>query len=387
MSPELLVVVATLAKLVVVFSILLGIAPLLIWVERRQSAMIQDRIGPTRASVKLFGREIRVFGLLHPVADAIKFFFKEDFVPQNADKLLHSLAPLIAVFPAFATFAVVPFGDVLHLDYLWEPLTPEVLASLPPRAELVERGSAVALQVATLNVGVLYIFGIAGTGILGAALAGAASDNKYSLLGGLRAASQMVSYEVALVLSLVGSFLIYGSVRLDDMVAWQKGHVWGVVVQPVGFLLFLTAAIAEQKRIPFDLPEGESEIVGGYFTEYSGMKFGLFFTGEFVEVIVHAALITTLFFGGYHLPFLDASGFTLGSAHLDLPHLVVVLLQLVTFVVKICFFIWLQMMLRWSLPRFRYDQVMKLGWKVLLPIALANLLVTAVVLMGLERLR
>ncbi|MCC7534934.1 MAG: NADH-quinone oxidoreductase subunit NuoH [Deltaproteobacteria bacterium] len=387
MSGDLFVVVSTLAKLVVVFAILLGIAPLLIWVERRQSAMIQDRIGPTRAGVKLFGREIRLFGLLHPVADAVKFFFKEDFIPPNADKLLHSLAPLIAVFPAFATFAVVPFGDVLHLDYLWDTLTPDTMAQMAPRHELVERGSSVALQVATLNVGVLYVFGIAGTGILGAAIAGASSDNKYSLLGGLRAASQMVSYEVALVLSIVGAFLVYGSVRLEDMVAWQKGHVWGIFVQPVGFLLFLTAAIAEQKRVPFDLPEGESEIVGGYFTEYSGMKFGLFFTGEFIEVIVHAALIATLFFGGYHLPFLDAGGFVIGGWRLGLPHLVVVLLQLVTFVAKIGFFIWFQMMLRWSLPRFRYDQVMKLGWKVLLPIALVNLLVTGIIVLAIDKVQ
>lgn len=380
-----MVIVETLAKLVVVFAILLGIAPLLIWVERRQSAMIQDRMGPTRANVTLFGHDIRLFGLLHPVADAMKFFFKEDFVPPNADKLLHGLAPLIAVFPALATFAVVPFGDALHLDYLWDHMTPDVLAAQPALGELVERGSAVKLQVANLDVGILYMFGIAGTGVIGAALAGYSSDNKYSLLGGLRAASQMVSYEVALVLSLVGAFLVYGTVRLDEMVAWQHAHYWGIVVQPFAFLLYFAAATAEQKRIPFDLPEGESELAAGYFLEYSGMKFGLFFTGEFIEVIVTAAVLTTIFFGGYHLPFLEPHGVVVAGHTLLLPHLVVVVVQLLAFVTKICFFIWLQMMVRWSLPRFRYDQVMKLGWKVLLPAALLNVVATATVVLWLER--
>jgi NADH-quinone oxidoreductase subunit H len=370
-----ILVLSTLAKIVFVLAIIFIYAPLLVWAERRQSAMIQDRVGPVRAGFKLFGREIRLAGLLHPLADALKMIWKEDFVPPNADKFLHAAAPIIALTPALATFAVIPFGDVVFLDHLTNVL---------PRTGAVVSGPAIPLQVASLNVGILYIFAIAGTGVVGAAVAGYSSDNKYSLLGGLRAAGQMVSYEVALGLSLVGCFMVYDTLLLDEMVRWQGQHVWGIAAQPLAFILFFTAATAESKRIPFDVPEGESELVGGYFTEYSGMKFGMFFMGEFVEVVVSSALLTTLFFGGYQVPFLERWGFDIGNTAVPLAHWVVVILQVLAFIVKLTVLIWLQLMVRWTLPRFRYDQIMKLCWRFLLPLSLLNILVTGVVLLVLE---
>lgn len=370
-------------------------SPVLVVLERRQSAMIQDRIGPHRAGFTLFGKKFTFGGLLHPLADALKMMWKEDFVPANADKLLHALAPIIAMIPTIATFAVIPFGDVLYPDHL---------------AEVIPEGGipgalAVPLQIASVDIGILFCFAIAGTGIIGAAIAGYASDNKYSLLGGLRAASQMVSYEVALGLTLVPCFMMYGTLRFEEMVRFQSVHQWGVAYPPLTFaaLLYFIAATAEGKRVPFDLPEGESEIVGGYFTEYSGMKFGMFFTGEFIEVVALACFAATIFFGGWDVPFLSASGWDLpGSfrAVLDVPtvslfgheflgpivvsdvilveHWAVVATQIFAFFfLKVGLMIWFQLMIRWTVPRFRYDQVMKLCWKGLLPLAMLNVLFTA----------
>ncbi len=461
-------VVATLLKLVFVLAIILTFAPVLIWAERRQSAMLQDRLGPVRAAIPvperfhgrvrtmlrfgslfhfalaavsavvvlftvgravyltatdsgqpfadpvavglgdatltvtgtalfwwgvvLFGvsyvaakalrygfetfrGNITIFGLLHPLADAVKFMFKEDFVPPKADKFLHALAPILTVVTAIATFAVIPFADTLYLDYAGEVI--------PASGHIA--GPRVPMQVASINVGILFVFAIAGTGVVGAAIAGYSSDNKYSLLGGLRAAGQMVSYEVTLGLTLVGCFMIYGSLLLEDMVRWQQEHVWGFLVQPVAAILYLAAAIAETKRVPFDLPEGESELAGGYLTEYSGMKFGMFFMGEFVEVIVLSALATTLFFGGYDVPFLERNGFALelGSAIYvaEVPHWGVIALQMLSFTVKLALLIWLQLQIRWTLPRFRYDQVMAVCWKYILPLSLLNILVTGIVIL------
>jgi len=374
-------------------------APVLVWAERRQSAMIQDRIGPIRAGpsvsfvtrwpggaalLKVFEKigichagRLTMFGLLHPLADAIKFIWKEDFVPPRADKLLHALAPIIAVVPAIVAFAVIPFAAPIHLDRLWDPVTE------------APSGPGIPMQVASLNVGILFVFAVASTGVIGAAIAGYSSDNKYSLLGGLRAAGQMVSYEVTLGLTLVGCFMVYASLRLEDAVAWQMNNdffgwlpAWGIFVQPLAFILFFTASVAETKRIPFDVPEGESELVGGYFTEYSGMKFGMFFTGEFIEVVVLAALLTTLFLGGYHMPGLHPSGIVIGElVQWDLPHLVVIVLQAVVFLVKVAGLIWFQLMIRWTLPRFRYDQIMKLCWRYLLPLSLLNILITGFVIL------
>ncbi len=317
--------------------------------------------------------KIMLLGLLHPLADAVKFIFKEDFVPPKADKLLFSAGPIIALIPAIAAFAVIPFASSLHWDYLNQVL--------PRTGEIA--GPVVPMQVASINVGILFIFAIASTGIIGAAVAGYASDNKYSLLGGIRAASQMVSYEVVLGLTLVPAFMVYASLRLEDMAMWQYDHMWGIFVPPLTLaaINFFVAAVAETKRVPFDLPEGESELVGGYLTEYSGMKFGMFFMGEFVEVVSLAALASVIFLGGWDVPFLYRDGFEFSlpfvSAGFSVPlvHWLVVAIQFVVFLFKIIVLIWFQLMIRWSLPRFRYDQLMSLCWKGLLPVSLLNILV------------
>lgn len=328
---------------------------------------------------------LTAFGLLHPAADAAKMILKEDIVPPKADKFLHAAAPVIAVIPAFATFAVIPFGPDLHWGAAGEPFY-QWLISVIPRGAAGEFGRVIPLQIANLNVGILYIFAIAGTGIVGAAIAGYSSDNKYALLGGIRAASQMVSYEVTLGLTLVGSFMVYGTLLLDEMVAWQQEHVWGFIVQPLGLILYFFSAQAEMKRVPFDAPEGESEIVAGYFLEYSGMRWGMFMTGEFVEHIVVSAIVVTLFFGGYDVPFLHADGLRVDALglHVAMPHLLVVVLSVLAFVVKVMLCVMLQLQVRWTLPRFRYDQIMQLCWKIILPLSLANILVTGIVILLLQ---
>jgi len=375
--------IAALAKIVFVLIIIFTFAPVLIWAERRQSAMIQDRVGPVRAGIDIAGTRITLLGLLHPLADAIKFLWKEDFIPPKADKLLHAMAPVIALIPAIATFAVIPFGDTLYLDYAGQVLP----------ADGVIDGLAIPLQIASLNIGILFIFAVAGTGVVGAAVAGYCSDNKFALLGGLRAAGQMVSYEVSLGLSLVSCFMTYGSLEIGEMVNWQIHHepifgflpAWGIFVQPLAFFLFFTGAIAETKRIPFDLPEGESELASGYFMEYSGMKFGMFFMGEFIEVVATSALLVAIFFGGYDVPFLDRSGIIFfGERLLEMPHWAVTAANVLNFVLKTVVIIWLQLMIRWSLPRFRYDQMMKLCWQGILPLSLANIFVTGIVILLLQ---
>ena len=332
---------------------------------------------------------LRLIGLLHAAADGLKTLWKEDFIPPNADRFLHSLAPIISFFPALAVFAVIPFGDTLcfgvddkgHLDLLQ-------LARVVPREGVCTEG-ALRLQIADLNVGVLFFFALAGTGIVGAALAGWASDNKYSLLGGLRAASQMVSYEVTMGLTLVGAMMVYGTVRLDEMVRWQSENTWGIFVQPLAFFLFFAAAVAESKRIPFDLPEGESEIVAGYFTEYAGMKFAMFFFSEYIAVVSSSALIATLFLGGWSLPFLHRDGLyvAIGDTVIfsqQMAHGAVILFGALAFLFKLVALCWLQLMIRWTLPRFRYDQLMRLGWRKLLPASLVNVLATGLVILALQ---
>src|SRR6187431_759823 len=256
---------------------------------------------------------LRLAGLLHPAADGLKTIFKEDFIPPNADRFLHSLAPFVSFFPALVVMAVIPFGDTLCFQLGKDGAFTSLMTTMPGRAMCTE--GAIRLQVVDLDVGLLYFFALAGTGIVGAALAGWASDNKYSLLGGVRAASQMVSYEVTMGLTLVGAIMVYGTLQIDKMVEWQQQHTWGMFAQPLAFVLFFAAAVAESKRIPFDIPEGESEIVAGYFTEYAGMKFSMFFFGEFVAVISSSTLMAALFFGGWHLPFETATGIavTLGE--------------------------------------------------------------------------
>lgn len=336
---------------------------------------------------------IRLAGLLHPVADAIKMLFKEDLRPKRADRLLFALAPMIAFVPVLVTFAVIPFGSTLCLRDTNHDGALGFAELLRPAAALARSGKceagqlAVPLQIADLDVGLLYVFALAGMGIVGAAVAGWASDNKFSLLGALRAISQMISYEVAMGLSAVGLLLVVGSVHMQRIVDWQGEHAWGIFVQPLGFVLFFTALVAETKRVPFDQPEGESEIVAGYFLEYSAMKFGLFYLGEFAEFAFSSALLVTLFFGGYHLPFLHADGIDVafgGTSLLAIPlsHPWVVLIHVLTFFGKTVLLGWLMVFIRWTLPRFRYDQVMALGWKKLLPWSLVNLLLTGLVVLG-----
>jgi NADH-quinone oxidoreductase subunit H len=326
--------------------------------------------------------QLTVFGLIHPAVDAAKMIWKEDFVPPKADKFLHAAAPILATIPAFATFAVIPFGPPLHWGAADGPWYDWLFEVIPRGAAAV--GRVIPLQVVNINVGILYIFAIAGTGIVGAAIAGYSSDNKYALLGGLRAASQMVSYEVTLGLTLVGCFMVYGTLLLDQMVVWQQEHLWGFLVQPLGLILYFFSSMAEMKRVPFDAPEGESEIVAGYFLEYSGMKWGLFMTGEFVEHIVSGAIVVTLFFGGYDVPFLQQDGFHFFGWHAPVWHIGVVLICVLAFIVKIGLINFLQLTVRWTLPRFRYDQIMQLCWKLILPLSLANILITGIVILMLQ---
>ncbi|HMJ12852.1 MAG TPA: complex I subunit 1 family protein, partial [Polyangiaceae bacterium] len=355
---------------VLVFAVLFG-AAYAVWSLRKE-----ERIG------------LRLAGLLHPAADGLKTLFKEDFIPPNADRFLHSLAPLISFFPALVVLAVVPFGDTLCFGLKDGTLDLTQLQRMVPR-EGVCADAPVRLQVLNLNVGILYFFALAGTGIVGAALAGWASDNKFSLMGGLRAASQMVSYEVTMGLTVVGALMVYGTLRLDEMVRWQAENTWGIFVQPLAFFLFFAAAVAESKRIPFDLPEGESELVAGYYTEYSGMKFAMFFFAEYVAVVTSSALMVALFFGGWHLPFVFRDGINIAFGdnaifYQPLSHGLVVLLGFLAFIFKTLGLCFVQLTIRWTLPRFRYDQLMRLGWRKLLPVSLVNILVTGAVILAIQ---
>jgi len=352
-------------KALIVIGMVLPLAGILGWVERKGSALIQDRIGANRASIFGFAGAGLVNTLM---ADPLKFLTKEDVIPAGVDRLLHTLAPCIGLFPAIVAFAAVPFGDVLEVG-----------------------GRVINLQAIGLNVGILYVLAMMSLGVYGVVLAGWASNNRFSLLGGIRGSAQMISYELGMGLAIVATVMTYGTLDLQAMVRAQ-GHLiggwipaWGIVYQPVAFLLFLIAGIAESKRVPFDLPEGESELVAGFFTEYSGIKYLMFFMTDFVDVAVVAALVTTLYFGGWQIPYLMRDGvhFPWGTV-VALPQIVVVLLQLAAFMIKVLFFCWLQVLIRWSLPRYRYDQVMRLGWRGLLPVALLNVMATAVLVLALQ---
>jgi NADH-quinone oxidoreductase subunit H len=344
----------------------INFAALHTWIERKQSAVMQDRIGANRAYVTLPWKwaapinwlltPINRLGLFHPIADAIKMFTKEDFIPPFGDKFLHTLAPFLSLAFSLVGFAAIPFGDIL-----------------------VVAGREINLQVAPINVGLLYVFAMLSMGVYGVILAGFASNSNYAFLGSMRASSQMLAYEITLGATILGIVMIYGTVDLQEIVRRQS-HVWGFVWQPVGFFLFLAAGLAETKRIPYDMPEGESEIVG-YFTEYSGMKFGMFYFTDFIETIMIAALATTLFFGGWQFPFLMRDGFHFGQHIFPMPQWSVALLQIFSFSFKVIAFCWLFMTIRWTLPRFRYDQLMDLGWKRIFPISLANIALTALALL------
>ncbi len=358
-----------------VIAFLMGLATVFTWVERKQSALMSDRIGANRAYIRIPYTQIKLvwMGLFHGIADGLKMILKENFTPATYDRFCYHLAPWLAAVPVLLVFAVVPFGGTLVPGQLFgEDLFPGLAAFFGDRAY--------TMQVASLDAGILFVLAISGIGILGTMLAGWSSNNKFSMLGAARAASQMISYEVAMGLALVAMVVTYGTLDLNRMVQWQEQAAWGILVQPLAFLLFLTAAIAENKRIPFDLPECESELIAGYFTEYTSMKMGLFLLSEFIEIVVISALVATLFFGGYSVPWLGSAGFTFpGGATWELPHGVVVVLQVAAFTVKVFLIGCFQILVRWTLPRFRYDQLMALGWKVLMPLAALNLVATAIV--------
>ena len=309
----------------------------MIYAERRVSAFMQGRIGPNRVGPK---------GLLQPLADGVKFLTKEDIIPDGVDKPIFILSPAIVLIPALMTFAVIPFGSNISLF-----------------------GRNISLQVADVNVGILYILALTSIGVYGIVLAGWSSNNKYSMLGGLRSAAQLISYELAMGLAIVSIILLDGSLKLNDIVSSQQGSLfsWYIFKQPLAFLIFLIATYAETNRLPFDMAEAEQELIGGYHTEYSSMKFAMFFMAEYANMITAAALTVTLFFGGWDIPFVDESSLGLVGG----------LLSILSFIVKMGFFLFLFIWTRWTFPRFRYDQLMKLGWKVMLPIAIFNIFITA----------
>ena len=414
----------------------LALIPLMIFMERKGAAIIQDRIGPNRAEANIFNMvRIRGFGMVHNLTDVVKLLWKEDFIPKNAHKWFYIVAPIIPVFTAVVTPALIPW-----------------FAPIEFTGSTFEKVGGISGQIIDANAGILMLFALGSLSVYGVVLGSWSSNSKFSLLGGMRSSAMMISYEVSMGLSLLGLFMIVGSFSLTNIVEWQAENTWGVVAQPVGFFLFLTAMFAETGRTPFDVAEGESEIVGGFHTEYSSIKFALFFMGEYCHIVIASALIATLFFGGYHLPFLSTDvikgnvttvigvggilkamvlfgicrmiiqqkkryaakqakdhdirmreysvltaivgamgiaalivtvvAFSYGE--IDAMHpaaaILTALIQVGIVILKTLFFCWVFVWVRWTLPRLRYDQIMALGWKVMLNIALVNLAVTALIL-------
>lgn len=330
-------VIATLAKYGLFLGFLLGaLAPIMVWIERRVCGLIQDRPGPNR---------LGPFGLLQPLADALKFIFKEDVTPSAVDRPLYLLAPILSMVPALSAFVVIPFGPPAVID-----------------------GHTVRMVVADVDAGVLVMLALSSLGVYSLVLAGYASNNKFSLLGSIRASAQLISYELAMAVAVLAVLLPVQSFRLDTVVDYQHEHLWNVIPQALGFLIFLIAAFAETNRLPFDLPEAESELVAGYHTEYSAMRFAAFMAAEYINMGTLSALAATLYFGGWRLPFVDPPETWYLAA----------LMGFGVLAAKIGAFMILFVWVRWTFPRFRYDQLMRLGWKVLLPLSLVNLLWVAV---------
>ncbi|HAU55742.1 MAG TPA: NADH-quinone oxidoreductase subunit NuoH, partial [Sphingobacterium sp.] len=321
----------------IVFVITLVIAMYSTLAERKIAGFMQDRYGPDRAGL---------FGILQPLCDGGKFFFKEEIIPAGAHKVLFILGPTIAIITACISSAVIPWGQELQIG-----------------------DRTISLQVAQgINVGVLYMFGVIALGVYGIMLGGWASNNKFSLMGAIRAASQSISYEIAMGLSLIALLMVTRTLTLEEIVAQQSGFVnWNIWAQPLGFIIFMVCAFAECNRVPFDLPECETELVGGYHTEYSSMKLGLYMFSEYINMFVSSALMASLYFGGYNFPFMNDLGL---SANM------ITIIGVVVFFIKILLFIFFFMWVRWTLPRFRYDQLMNLGWKMLIPLAIANIVLT-----------
>lgn len=325
----------------VIFAITLFIAAYSTYAERKVAAFLQDRIGPDRAGP---------FGILQPLADGLKFIMKEEIIPNVSNKLLFVLGPSIAMLTALMAGVVIPWGN-----------------------KLVIGGEEYVLQIVDLNIGILYVFAVVSIGVYGIMIGGWASNNKFSLLGAIRASAQMISYEIAMGLSIIALIMTTGTLSLREITELQAGGIgsdwnfWNVIYQPLGFVIFLVCAFAECNRTPFDLPECETELVGGYHTEYSSMKLGFYLFAEYINMFVSAAVISTLYFGGYNFPFMNDLGFDQN---------VITILGVLALFIKITFFIFFFMWIRWTIPRFRYDQLMNLGWKILIPLAVANIFIT-----------
>jgi NADH-quinone oxidoreductase subunit H len=324
---------------VAVFLIALGVAAYSTYAERKVAAFFQDRLGPNRAGP---------YGLLQPIADGVKMFMKEEIIPDVANKWLFILGPCIAMFTACMTGVVIPWGQPLMIG-----------------------GESFDLQITDINIGVLYLFGVVSIGVYGIMIGGWASNNKYSLLGALRASAQMISYEIAMGLSIIALVMMTGTISLKEIAEQQHGMNWNVFYQPLGFIIFLVCAFAETNRTPFDLPECETELVGGYHTEYSSMKLGFYLFAEYINMFISSAVIATLYFGGYNFPFMDDLG---------LSQNLVSILGVVALFAKIFFFVFFFMWVRWTIPRFRYDQLMNVGWKMFIPLSLGNILLTGLVM-------
>ncbi len=320
---------------VLIFLIGLGIAAYSTYAERKVAAFLQDRLGPNKAGP---------YGLLQPIADGVKMFMKEEIIPDVSNKFLFILGPCIAMLTACMTGVVIPWS------------TP-----------IIFNGVSYPLQITDINIGILYVFGVVSIGVYGIMIGGWASNNKFSLLGALRASAQMISYEIAMGLSIIALVMMTGTISLGEIAAQQSGGNWNIFYQPLGFLIFITCAFAECNRTPFDLPECETELVGGYHTEYSSMKLGFYLFAEYVNMFISSAIISTLYFGGYNMPFI-------GRFVTD-PNMLSIL-GVVFLFGKIFFFIFFFMWIRWTIPRFRYDQLMHLGWKIFIPLSILNIILT-----------
>ena len=325
--------------IVAVFALTLVVAMYSTYVERKVAAVLQDRVGPDRAGP---------FGILQPFADAVKMFMKEEIIPAQSNKQLFILGPSLAMLTACMTGVVIPWGS-----------------------DVTFGGTSYALQITDINIGVLYLLGVVSVGVYGIMIGGWSSNNKFSLLGALRASSQMISYEIAMGLAIIALIMVTGTLSLREIVHQQDEGLANIVYQPLGFLIFLVCAFAETNRAPFDLPETESELVGGYHTEYSSMKLGFYLFAEYINMFISSALLATFYFGGYNFPFQHSLG---------LEGNMLSLVQFIVFFLKISFFIFFYMWVRWTLPRFRFDQLMKLGWKSLIPLAILNMFITGVVM-------
>jgi NADH-quinone oxidoreductase subunit H len=344
-------IIFSLVKIALAIGVLHAIAAYAVLVERKVSAWIQDRVGPNRAAppfmkyIPVLGPMLTRMGIFQPLADGLKFMLKEDFTPAGVRKMYFWLAPALAVIPSLLVIAVIPFGSQMGNQ---------------------------KMVIADLNVGILYTFGIVSLGVYGIVLAGYAANSKYPFLGGIRSSAQMISYEISMGMSVIPVFLIAGNLNLSQIISWQTTHGWLVIYAPLSFIIFIVASFAETNRTPFDLPEAETELVGGYHTEYGSMKFALFFLAEYSNMVATSGMMVTLFFGGWTLPFwgLDQPAHSLGIG----------ILQILIFLAKVCALMVLFIWVRWMFPRFRYDQLMDLGWRRFVPLALVNILITAVIL-------